>query len=117
MKAFLTGSHVYGEPREDSDIDIVIPMEKGDLTRLVQILDNMDGDWDEMDVGYPKTTFRVGPFNLIFVDGGGHMKVWKEGTEKLKKRKQRTDKPVTRKAAIRLFDKLRQKWIFNKETD
>jgi hypothetical protein len=40
MNAFLTGSHVYGEPRPDSDVDLVIRCDEDTWRTLAALADN-----------------------------------------------------------------------------
>ena len=42
MKAFITGSRAYGIPREDSDIDLVVAVNKEDYYKLWDLSDNRD---------------------------------------------------------------------------
>lgn len=42
MKAFITGSQAYGEPNEDSDIDLVVFVTPNELTRLRSFADSDD---------------------------------------------------------------------------
>ena len=43
MKPFITGSHAYGTPTTESDIDLVIPpMMSEDLSKLILYSDSTD---------------------------------------------------------------------------
>lgn len=89
MKSFLTGSHVYGSPSADSDIDLVICVSKRDKQLLVKLSDNKS---------FP---LRFGKLNLILARSKSEFESWKEGTKLLIKRK-----PVTREEAVKQFNEL-----------
>ena len=95
MKSFLTGSQVYGKPRNGSDIDLVVLVSESDGDILKRMSD---------DPSFRKVTY--GQLNLIVLNAEdsedvAKYNIWKDGTEKLIARK-----PVTREEAIRLFDKI-----------
>lgn len=69
MESFLTGSTVYGNPTEDSDVDLVVfvtPKTKEDLIAL-------------SDKG--KIPCKFGKLNLIFATTEQEWEAWKEATE------------------------------------
>ena len=70
LKSFLTGSRVYGEPREDSDIDLVI---HGDNDLLSSLL--LNSETGEMPL-------RFGKLNLIVLSSDT-FEAWKKGTDEL----------------------------------
>lgn len=47
MRAFLTGSRVYGSPKEDSDLDLVIHVSSGDLELLKLMSDEVVNRLDQ----------------------------------------------------------------------
>jgi hypothetical protein len=91
----LTGSQVYGVPTEKSDIDVVLMLPQA----LVEFLELVS---EQGSTPPGSTSLRFGRLNLIIPDDWKSLAVWKEGTEKLKKRK-----PVSRGDAIELFTQLR----------
>ena len=90
--AFLTGSHAYGSPGPDSDIDVVIPVST-DLDNFL---------WSAAcEAGEP--TVRHGKLNLITFDtttpdGRRKFDTWKTVNDQLVARK-----PVTREQAVKAF--------------
>lgn len=82
MKAFLTGSVVYGIPSEKSDIDLVVLTDEH--TKNVLACD-----------GFP---IRFGCLNLILLTDEEQWAIWKKGTEDLEK-----IKPVSRETAVAHF--------------
>ena len=90
MYSFITGSWAYGEPRPDSDIDLVIMCG----TLEADILRSASED---------DASVRYGNLNLIVCDTEEEWNLWKKGTEMLAARR-----PVKRKEAIQLFSQLRE---------
>lgn len=86
---FITGSHAYGEPRPDSDIDLVVWAETGSDTRNV-LEEN----------GYP---VRFGKLNLILVDDEEQWQIWKRGTDQLVFQRDVDGKPISRDEAVKHF--------------
>lgn len=83
--AFVTGSRVYGTPREDSDVDLCVVISSEDLAVLTELA---DGD------GASSASIRFGKLNLIALTPANY-EAWLESTETLKLRK-----PVTRDEAV-----------------
>src|SRR5437899_12858576 len=102
MRSFLTGSHVYGTPKPDSDIDLVVLVSPEHLAKLREFAD-ADYKWNN-DYHTAKLSFRFGKLNLICCTNEIDFNVWKEGTEKLQE-----IQPVTREDAVALFTELRGK--------
>jgi predicted nucleotidyltransferase len=94
MKAFLTGSRVYGKPRRNSDIDLVVFVSKADAAALGNLCDD-DGDTSAY------ATVRFGRLNLLVITDPAKYAAWVEGTAKLK-----AQRPVTREQAIEVFKAL-----------
>lgn len=83
-KCFLTGSRVYGTPKEDSDLDMVILIEEEEERDYILALkDNPNA----------KMTM-FGNINLIVVKSEDEYYAWKSATELLESKK-----PVTKKKA------------------
>lgn len=92
MRAFATGSRVYGTPKVDSDIDLVIYVDKKTEKLLRKYCDhNKPSD----------KSIRFGRLNLILVNKMSQWDAWFLGTARLKKLS-----PVTRDQAIAEFTKL-----------
>ena len=88
LKAFMTGSRVYGTPRPDSDHDMVI---RCNLDEQIRLENRSDHD--------KKILF--GNLNIITCIVDWQFNAWYEGTQRL------TDiKPVTRAFAIEVFTSL-----------
>jgi hypothetical protein len=112
MRSIVTGSHAYGNPRPDSDIDLVVLVSKTDLKRLHDCRDEPSSGLGEFveravhasDGGATNGSYLFGRLNLICVTELAAFECWKDGTKALVKRK-----PVSRKAAIRFFRELRFK--------
>ena len=54
MKSFITGSHIYGKPTSDSDIDLVIFVDQETKDKLIELSNT------------GKMPCRFGKLNLIF---------------------------------------------------
>lgn len=83
---WLTGSHAYGTPGADSDIDMVVWAEDEALRKLL------------VGSGYP---VRFGKLNIIICDNEADWNIWVKGTEALKR-----NAPVDRETAVELFQAL-----------
>lgn len=102
MKAFLTGSRVYGTPRPDSDIDFVVLVGKDELLTLTALADNLaEKAESEGSLGStrgkedPGESLRFGKLNLICHTSQVVFEAWRDATAALK-----DVRPVTREAAI-----------------
>ena len=91
-RAFVTGSHKYGTPREDSDFDLVVFLGGDDLDRMRETFEP-----DAPGYGYV-LVLRFGVLNLICFCDERKYEAWREGTEKLEK-----IKPVDRSTAVALI--------------
>lgn len=104
MHSFVTGSHAYGQPNHDSDIDLVVLLSKNDLRRLINaggVQDHVEND-NYLRAG--GLSLRFGKLNLICCLSEKLFDVWKKGTRKLKKQK-----PVSRAFAVKYMQKLRDR--------
>ena len=97
MRAFLTGSRVYGSPTNSSDVDLVVCVTKAELEILRDLAHSQDGS------GGPdvSASLRFGRLNLITVTDTTDYETWAEGTRRLIERK-----PVTRDTAVETFKKI-----------
>lgn len=98
-RAFVTGSHAYGTPHDQSDVDLVVLLESSrDLDLLRKIADN-DSKINEQ---YDGVCLRFGKLNLLCTLSQIDFDIWWEGTEDLILKK-----PVTRDVAVEHFRELR----------
>jgi hypothetical protein len=102
-KPFLTGSRVYGTPREDSDIDLVALVSDKDLYELVKAAEATGGLGSGQDEYEDGRSLRFGKLNLLCVTKKRHFDIWKLGTLELM-----AMAPVTRDHAIQHLAKLRR---------
>ena len=97
--AFLTGSHAYGTPHDDSDVDLVVLVTEEDFEKIRNLAEGPK----EMDDQYVKNgscSLRFGNLNLLCFFSRERYKKWKETTKDLMKRA-----PVTRRFACDFFSK------------
>ena len=99
MESILTGSHVYGLPRQDSDLDMVVLIEKNeDYFLLSRIADNPLHN--QTPSAYNGVSLRYGKLNIIAVLKDRKVfEAWKRGTEFLK-----SIRPVTKEQACLIFE-------------
>lgn len=104
-KPFITGSHAYGEPNSDSDIDLVVLVDVETVQQLLAASENVDDHpVRDSDGGATRGSFRFGGLNLICVTDEVAFDCWKDGTDFLK-----TKAPVTREQAVKYFRKKRER--------
>lgn len=94
MKALFTGSRVYGTPRADSDLDMVLLVSKEEHELLKELCDS-PGRSDRK----TSSSFKFGMLNIIAVENPKDYKAWRIGTKKLKR-----IAPVTRASAVKEFE-------------
>ncbi len=97
MDSFITGSHVYGTPTEDSEIDLVVFVDEATRDKLVELSEQ------------GKFPVRYGKLNLLIATTPEEYAVWKEGTAKLLELKEVIGS-VNKEQASVLFDQLREKY-------
>lgn len=111
----LTGSRVYGAPRSDSDIDLVVLVDRGTLQIISEAANdelqrpNLESNSWVSDHGLEQcqATFKFGKLNLIVVTEQADFDIWVAGTEVLLKKKVSSG-PVTRSEAIATFRAIRK---------
>jgi len=64
LKSFITGSHIYGKPTSDSDIDLVIFVNQETKDKLIELSDT------------GKMPCRFGKLNLIFATNEEEYGAW-----------------------------------------
>lgn len=84
---FITGSHAYGSPTEDSDIDLVV-WAVGDTRAVLEA------------GGYP---IRFGKLNLILVSDADQWNIWRVGTKALVRLRDSRNSAVSRDEAVAFF--------------
>lgn len=94
MKSFVTGSHAYGTPNENSDIDLVVLLEGSDTFKLIEHADSNNGCLNGSG-GPDDVSLRFGKLNLIVLADEEKFHLWKAATDTLTARR-----PVTRQEAV-----------------
>lgn len=87
MTAFLTGSRAYGDPGPDSDVDLVVRVDKETAEKLRKLSDNGE---------YP---IRFGKLNLVLCASDQAFGAWRYGTDKLIHAREVEGEPVDRETA------------------
>lgn len=99
---FITGSRVYGEPREDSDLDLVVHMP-------AEVAEEIWGElFPEKPTNYGAgafSIFRFGQLNLIATHTQSAFYAWREGTNKCLAQRLTKRKPLTRSEAVTIIRK------------
>lgn len=84
-KAFCTGSQVFGIPRPDSDIDLVLLLDADDVILLASHADQVEGGvgWEDAppEYGNGQVTLRFGKLNLLCCIDENYYNGWKQATE------------------------------------
>lgn len=102
MKAFITGSHVYGTPREDSDVDLVVCADPETIDRLNELLNEFyDPDPDYGEDGF---TCRLGKLNLIVAHEKSY-ETWKRSRDECIAIVEKALAPLDRARAVRIHNK------------
>lgn len=96
MKAFITGSHAYGTPTPDSDVDMVVMIDPGIVHLLAGI--GQAGSFTEDGT----IAIRFGKLDLICCTKEETYAEWVTGTTLLRQRL-----PVTREEAVACFEEIR----------
>jgi predicted nucleotidyltransferase len=100
MRGFITGSRAYGEPTNESDIDLVV-MVDASARNLLRML----SDTPEATRGI--VVVRFGKLNLILPEDEAELAVWKVGTEQLLRNKRENGNSTDKHTAKKAFDHLR----------
>jgi predicted nucleotidyltransferase len=83
VTAFLTGSFAYGQPTPESDVDLVVLVDKPTLDKLKEIYSNQEScehaEVDFLLVDRSKIDGR--PLSLLFVTDQDRFHRWKKATE------------------------------------
>lgn len=94
MRAFLTGSRAFGTPTPESDVDVVVLMDKPEMAKLVSQAEESErsGDYGN------GQSLRFGRLNLIVVNTEEQFGLWRDSTDECL-----AMKPVSKEAAAQLF--------------
>lgn len=95
MKAFLTGSRVYGNPNDDSDIDLVIRVDRETKEKLIELAGG-------------GSVVRFGKLNLLICATDQEYWAWQDGTEELVERLNEKLERTEREEAITVFKGYRE---------
>lgn len=104
LGAFLTGSRVYGVPREDSDVDLVVLLDKRTYYALSDHCPFNPSDHPSASDEDACPSLRFGKLNLVPTFEVELFEAWKKGTELLK-----DEAPVSKKRACEVLEALRSK--------
>lgn len=113
-RAFVTGSHAYGRPRPDSDLDLVVLIDPAQAEQLTLCADSshLGSAGDASDV-----SLNFGPLNLICVSNADDYAWWAAGTRQLAREalsdwnRGQGARGVTRKHAIHVLEGLRREAV------
>jgi len=94
MRAFVTGSRLYGWPGKDSDLDVVILGDQHLIDVLVSFADKAHGSYS-----HGSASVRFGMLNLIVLSDVEEFDRWLAATDKLCE-----VGPVTKKQAHEFFN-------------
>jgi len=108
MKAFLTGSQVYGTPSKESDIDLVVCMTVSDVNTMVRVLTEKGEKPEHVDYGDGQSSIKIGSLNLLVCHTDKRYASWLLGTQVLMQERQTRHSPLTREHAIEVFSALRE---------
>ena len=115
MNAIITGSRAYGNPRPDSDIDLVVLMSPDDYMNLMgfaimekNVDSNIKDSETEYGIGANSAVLRFGQLNLLVTVDPLQFEVWRRGTEQLKQYRTQMNKPVSRELAVSHLTNLRK---------
>lgn len=100
LEPFLSGSHVYGEVNETSDIDIVIRGKKEIAKQLLDLPGAQGFVAGVSDAGVSSTSVKLGPVNLIICHSDRAMEAWREATKKCVLAVAKKRRALTRDEAI-----------------
>lgn len=101
----LTGSHAYGCPTRDSDVDVVLYCEDREIVKILclaadAVLTSPKVEDDQRYVtAKTDTALRFGRLNVLIVTNADAFDRWSLGTSQLK-----AFRPVQRETAVAVFD-------------
>jgi len=89
---FITGSHAYGKPNEQSDIDLVLYLDPGTTELLIQMSDTKS------------IPVRYGNLNLILCRTDEEYTSWEITTSNLVQLSRKENRPIGHDEAKQAFD-------------
>ena len=92
-KPFVTGSRVYGTPRKDSDLDVVVRADEYVIRIIESIVGRSASDYDHKSV-----SVQAGPINLHLCATDEEYDRWEKGTKSAE-----VVKPIDRETAKKLM--------------
>lgn len=100
MVGFITGSHAYGVPQPDSDLDVVLSVTPKEWDAFMSITDVTDPG----NTTSPTPTIRTGRLRIVLCSELRlpEYNLWRRGTDDLQARA-----PVSQEEAIAYFEALR----------
>lgn len=110
-RAFVTGSHAYGTPTKDSDVDVCILANCSARKFVSPLLANCDEfeDFDVNNYGLTRgVSVKIGKLNLLVFSGEVEFFAWRDATAVLK-----SMAPVTRETAIEVIDSFLIEYLNN----
>lgn len=110
MTAVVTGSRAYGDPRPDSDVDLVVLCSEVDIALLRELADGQEAGPRHPSGGPDDASLRFGRLNLIAVASPKRFEQWRLDTALLRLRAEREGRRLTREEAVgfmRLRDRAR----------
>jgi predicted nucleotidyltransferase len=97
MKSFITGSHVYGKPHKNSDIDLVIYCDAETEQQLLELSNTGN---------YP---IKFGKLNIIVAETEQQYQAWFEGRRKcLIAKAENNNKGLDKETCIKIHDEVRK---------
>lgn len=81
MRAYFTGSRVYGNPKPDSDLDLVVLMDHDQFHLFVECSDT-SVDTDQYEEKPKSASLKFGKLNVIAVTEEAEFVAWCNGTKK-----------------------------------
>lgn len=103
MKSIVTGSHAYGLPTSESDVDLVVHVSDSDLRRLLEAGGKQDHAEDPNYLAAGGMSLRFGDLNLICCTSEELFAIWRSCTIELRKQA-----PVSRAFACRYMQRKRE---------
>jgi len=103
MQAFLTGSQVYGEPTQDSDVDLVIFTDVDTMLRLQALAETSQTASISGANTHKSASIRFGKLNLTVVTNEDEWQAWRLATLALK-----AEAPVSKEHAVERHEWLRK---------
>lgn len=106
--SFLTGSHVYGTPGPESDIDLVVRVSSQEAEKLQEQADKVCGrQYKNLDENL--VILRFGKLNLICCITNNQLSAWREATEAALDESTLRGHPLKKKEVVPIFQRIFKK--------